>query len=207
MAEDVKALKQQIEDLKSELMAERQRQGVGVVASKPLLKQRVKEKIKRSILWKIADDPNSKMGKVIRSPRTIFRIVVNPSVIKDIRARNGHIKEKKETNKQDIFAPVKFFVGEDTQIRINVVLEGEDLDLVKTGIMLANEKKVELRIITTKERFDSVIYGKMVRAKQIPRANNISFYDAVEQYGKAKMFELEVSRGDIFLTRAWNKND
>lgn len=205
MTEDIKKLKQQIEDLKSELTAEKQRQGIGVVVSKPSLTRRAKEKIKRSVLWKIADDPNSKMGKIIRSPRTVCRIVTNPSVIKDIRARSGHVKKAKKIDEQDIFVPIKFFVGEDTQERVNVVLEGEDLDLIRMGISLANEKKVELRIITTRERFDSIIYGKMVKAKQIPKAENISFYDAVEQQKRAKVFELEVSSGDVFLTRAWSK--
>lgn len=207
MAEDIKKLKQQIEDLKSELTAEKQRQGIGVVVSKPSLVRRVKEKIKRSILWRIADDPNSKMGKLIRSPRTIFRIVTNPSVIKDIRARNGHIRKTEKTGKQDIFVPIKFFVSEDTQKRMNVVLIEEDLELIRMGISLANEEKIEVRIITTKEKFDSVRYREMVKTKKIPKADNISFYDAVEQQGRTKVFELEVSSGDVFLTKAWNKND
>lgn len=207
MAEDIKELKQQIEDLKSELTAEKQRQGIGIVPTKPSLTRRIKEKIKRSILWKIADDPNSKIGKLIRSPRTIFRIVTNPSVVSEIRARNGHVKKAKKTGEQDIFAPIKFFVGEDTQKRINIVLVEEDLELIGMGILLANEEKVEVRIITTKKKFDSVRYREMVKTKKIPKAENVSFYDAVEQNGRLKLFELEVSSGDVFLTRAWNKND
>lgn len=207
MAEDIKELKKQIEDLKSELEASIKREEMKGEAGSVSMGRRVKNRIKRTSVWRAADNPNSRVGKVVRSPRTMFRILTNPDVAKDIKEKNAHIKNAKKGDKANIFMPIKFFSGESDQERINVVLEDVELELIEMGILLANEKGIEVRMITTKEKFDPVLYRKMVKDKKIPKAESISFYNTTEQNIRAKTFELEVSKNDIFLTKAWNRND
>lgn len=207
MAKEIEELKKRINDLESELAASMKREELKVVVANSggSLKQKVKNRIKRSRLWRAADDPNDKLGKVIRSPRTIARIMTNPSVTKEIWAKNRHIKDGRE-NKKDVFMPIRFFFGEDGQKRVNVVLEEIDLGLIKMGILLADREGIALRIVATKEKIDVIWYRKMIKEKKLPKFDNISFYNTTEQNIRAKTFELEVSKNDIFLTRAWFNN-
>lgn len=207
MTKEVENLRKRINDLESELAASMRREElrVAVASNGGSLKQKIKNRIKRSRLWRVADDPNDKLGKVIRSPRTIARIVTNPSVAKEIWAKNRHIKDDGE-KKEDIFMPIKFFFGEDGQKRVNVVLEEIDLELIRMGILLADKVGVPLRIVATKKRIDAVWYRKMIKEKKIMKFDDISFYNTTEQNMKAKTFELEISKDDIFLTKAWNNN-
>ncbi|MBR3172514.1 hypothetical protein IKF21_01170 [Candidatus Saccharibacteria bacterium] len=207
MTKEVEALKKQISDLENELAASMRREELKKIvdSSGGSLKQKVKNKIKSTRLWRAADDPNDKLGKIIRSPRTITRIVTNPSVVKEIKEKNKHVKCGKN-KKNDIFMPIKFFFSEDDRKRINVVLVEIDLEMIKMGILLAKEKNMELRIVATKEKVDTVWYRKMIKDNILPKCSDISFYNTTEQNIRAKTFELEVSRGDIFLTKAWVNN-
>lgn len=205
MTKEIEELRRQIESLESELMASMRREEMRHVAESGggSLRQRIKNKIKGTKIWQAADDPNNKLGKVIRSPRTVARIVTNPSVVKEIRNKNKHVSGKE---KMDIYVPIKFFLSEEETKRVNVVLEDEDLDLTKMGIKLANMEGIAIRIVGTKKKLDAAWYRKMVNDGKIPKANNISFYSTVEQAGRTKMFELEVSKNDIFLMKAWSDN-
>lgn len=207
MSKEVEELKKQIRDLESELAASMRREElkVAVASGGGSLKQKIKNKIKSTRLWRAADDPNDKLGKVIRSPRTIARIITSPSVAREVREKNRHIK-KSNQNKKSVFMPIRFFLKEGEIKRINVVLTEIDLDLIKMGILLAEKEGLELRIVATKEKVDSVWYRKMVKDKKIPKFNNVSFYNTTEQNVRAKTFELEVSGSDIFLTKAWTND-
>lgn len=205
--EKIENLKKQIEDLESELLASMKREEMRVVANgSGSLKQKIKNKIKSTRLWRAADDPNDKLGKVIRSPRTIVRVITNPSVAKEIREKNRHIKDDKK-NEERIFMPIRFFFGEGSLRRVNVMLTEIDLELIRMGIVLADKEALELRVVTTKEKIDAVWYRKMIKDKKLPKFNNISFYNAMEQNIRAKVFELEISENDIFLTKAWNYDE
>jgi len=67
------------------------------------------------------------------------------------------------------------------------------------------------------ERKDSDIYSIDVvtrdisqianEEKKVPKVEKISFYSSVDQGLKNKIFELEVGKNDIFVTRAWGKSD
>lgn len=205
--EEIENLKKQIEDLESELLASMKREEMKVTAGNgESLKQKIKNKIKSTRLWRAADDPNDKLGKVVRSPRTIARIIINPSVVKEIREKNKHVKGGKK-NEERIFMPVRFFFGERSSRRVNVMLTEIDLELIKMGIVLADKEALELRVVATKEKVDAVWYRKMIKGKKLPKFNNISFYNTTEQNTRAKVFELEVSENDIFLTKAWNYDE
>ena len=84
-------LEAQVEALKEELAAAVQRENalLGLDGGANGLKQ----KIKRTKIGRLAADPNSKIGKVVRLPRTIFRIATHPSIIKDIKNEKNNRTE------------------------------------------------------------------------------------------------------------------
>ncbi len=198
--DEIKELKKQVEDLKSELEASLRREEVLANTNTG-----IKAKIKRTWIYRVASNPKSKVGKIIRLPRTIFRLSKNPSIVEKIREK----KEKNEKSKKNdlIFVPIRFFFGADNKKKINIIMEEKELELLKIGIELANKEKLEARIVVVKGCFQSTEYREMVKQKVLPRASKISFYNVAEQEVRTTPFELEVSREDIFLTRAWRENE
>lgn len=73
--------KQYIIDLESELEAslEREEKLLSGVSTKEF----IKNKIKKTRLYRSASNPNSKPGKVLRAPRTAYRLISNPEVFKE----------------------------------------------------------------------------------------------------------------------------
>lgn len=209
MSKEADELKKQIESLKSELAASMRREELKDISngSRNSYRQKIKNKIKSTRLWKAADDPNDKLGKIIRSPRTIMRIITNPRVVKEIREKNNHVRKKDDDNNNEIFMPIRFFFGKNSEKRINVILDEIDMDMVRMGAMLANSENVELRVVATKEKVDAVWYRQMIKKKSLPEIGNVSFYNTTEQNTRARVFELEISENDVFLTRAWMSNE
>lgn len=204
---EVEVLRQQIHDLESELSASIRREEMrnNTASGGGSLKQKIKNKVKRTRLWRAADDPDDKLGKIIRSPRTIMRILTNPNVAKEVREKNRHIKKSRKSE-EALFMPIRFFFNNSSQKRINVILTEIDLDLIEMGIGLARSSENELRIIGTMTQVDAVWYRKMVAEKKLSKYSNVSFYNTVAQAKRVKTFELEVSRNDVFLTKAWTED-
>ena len=207
MEKEIKELQRQVEDLKSELAAAMRREEL-------LLNPvggggKIKQKIRRTKIGRIAMDPNSKLGKVVRSPRTIMRIVRHPGILKEIKneknksSKNGEIDT--DTAKP-LFVPIKFFLGDYDETRINVVSEGMDKDLISLAIEVANKNNAELRVVSFGKGARQMEYRELVSKKKIPKAKRISFYSSVDQKSKSKIFELEVGKNDVFITRAWKKD-
>lgn len=204
-----KELEQLVKDLESELEAAMRREELllNPVGGSGKLKQ----KIKRTKLGRIAADPNSKVGKIVRSPRTIYRLIIHPSIIREMRAEKQKGQESSNDSDRDgnkpIFVPIKFFQNRDINRRVNVVSEKFDTELTAAAVEIANKKDMELRIVTYGEGADPMQYNRAVEKKKLNKAKKISFYSSVDQNLKNKVFELEVGDGDIFITRAWNNDE
>lgn len=209
MEEENLRLKQLVEDLKSELTAAMRREELltnpmgGAVT--------LKQKLRVTKLGRMATDPNSKLGKVVRLPRTIYRIVRNPSILKEMRKEgkkcqkmvNVESSDQKNVDEMPLFVPIKFFLSSEEKKRLNVVTEKIDEDLMGLVVPMANKNNLELRVVTYGAPAEPNIYSKMVKEKKIPAAKKISFYSSYDQSVKNKIFELEVGKNDIFITRAW----
>ena len=137
MDKKVLELEKQISALESELQASMQRE--------ELLRNPVggegswKQKLKRTVLWRVVADPNSKLGKIARSPRTVYRIIKNPNIIKEIMAD----KDKKGGGEEKpLLTPIKFFTSDDEAERVNLVVEKlDEPEMVKMAVKIANERR------------------------------------------------------------------
>ena len=206
MKKEVEELKKEIDSLKSELEASLRREDVLLHRTYGL--GYVKQKLKNTSVGRAAANPNSVSGKIIRLPRTAYRIVMHPSIIKDIKNKNiEKVEEIKEGELEDILVPIKFFIGDDDSCRVNLILPKIEEDMLRLGIEIANKEKLELRVVTYNETANPMFYSKLLKAKKVPKADNISFYSSVDQAKKMNVFELEVGKNDIFLTRAWRDNE
>lgn len=199
--DEVKILKRQVESLQNELKASmrREEQLQNPAGGGGSLKQR----LKRTAVWRIVADPNSKMGKIARSPRTIYRIARNPNILKekmqDEKSQGGGEKEEKA-----LFVPIKFFFREDDTKRVNLVVDRfNDIELIKMAVELSNKEKAELRVVTCAESSVVMKYKRMVEKGEIPKAKEVSFYSSSDQSKKKDVFELEIGNRDVFITRAW----
>lgn len=167
----------------------------------------------RSWVRRKIDDPSSKIGKVIRLPRTAYRLVRFSEVRKDVGRKtrgektdsgeNVEINQPVNVPQKLAFAPIDFFVGESDERRVNLVMRKMDKDLLRRAIEFANQNKCELRVVTYGESVDPVGYRKMVKGEAMPEAKKISFYSSVDQAEKKNVFKLEIGKNDVFLTNAW----
>ena len=199
MEAEIAKLKETISELEEELLAETQRKETeDGGASKSNGRGGLKQKIKESPIGRMAADPNSKAGKIIRLPRTVYRIVLHPTVMKDIFATHEEVAEEKP-----LFVPIEFFVSDYDKTRFNVVMEEFDEKMLKMAAELAKTNKAELRVITCSEEAATMKYKKLVEKGKIPKVDEISFYSTVDQKTKRTVFQLEVGKNDIFLTKAW----
>ena len=211
MEKENEQLKEKIKSLEDELAASIRREEILTNGGGGSLKQ----KLMRTKLGQAAKNPNTFTGKILRSPRTAYRIVRHPSVVKDIFGKSpessvGEDKksgtaQKREKDLEDLFAPVEFIRIPDGPRRLNLLVKKMEQELLKETIEFANKNKYELRIITSSEGSASKIYGDLVKNGVVPKANNISFYSSVDQMRKNKVFKLEVGEKDIFLTSPWTK--
>lgn len=197
-------LKKKIESLEDELRASMRREEILLGGGGDSLKQ----KLERTKLGQAAKNPNTLTGKILRSPRTVGRIIAHPKVLKDIFGKSKEVSsagaEKKQTI-EDLFAPIEFIKIAGGPKRINLVVKKVEVDLLKEAIDFANKNKYELRVVTWGESAASKTYGDFVKAKKVPKAEKISFYSSIDQNKKSKVFKLEVGEGDIFLTLPWTK--
>ena len=197
-------LKQQIRSLQNELRASMRREELlqNPTSGGGTFSQR----LKRTAVWRVIEDPNSKMGKIARSPRTIYRIAKNPNILKE-KMQDKKNQGGGESETKSLFLPIKFFFRNDDEKRINLVLNKfNDEEIIKEAIELANRDGVEIRIVTCGESSAAMKYKRMVDEKKIPKAKQVSFYSSYDQSKKKDVFELEIGNNDIFITRAW-KND
>ncbi len=201
-------LKKKINDLKSELEASMRREEL--LMNPGGQSGSIKQKVKATKLGKVAADPNSRVGKIVRSPRTIYRIFTHPSIIKDF------IGEKIKKNKKgeriggeiaDIFVPVKFFYSDDCPRRVNVLMQKFDPGILMQAVQVANNENLELRVITYGEPVAQIKYKNLLDQKKIPKAKKISFYSSVDQASRKEIFMLEVNSNDIFMTLPWRGNE
>jgi hypothetical protein len=202
MEEEIKHLKQENESLRSELEASAYREKL--LADPDRNAGFLKRAIKKTALGRMASDPNSKIGKVVRSPRSAIRIMLHPSIIKDIKKKNNPVESNDIFN---AFAPVKFFISEGCDKRINLLVSAIDENYLKMGIQLANDRKLELRVITYGEEAASMKYRELVKKKKIQAAKKISFYSSVDQAVKKDCFMLEVNKDDVFITSLWSVDE
>ena len=198
---EAESLKKQVEALQNELKASIRREEL--LQNPTSGGGSLKQKLKRTAVWRIIADPNSKMGKIARSPRTIYRIMKNPNILKE-KKQDKQNQGGGDAEEKSIFMPVKFFVRDDDKRRVNLVLERfEDVEIMRMAIELANREKAELRVVTCSESSAAMKYKKLVDEKDIPKAKEISFYSSYDQSKKKDIFELEVGNNDVFITRAW----
>ena len=185
MKDEITQLRKTISELEEELQAEMQRKkvenGESVSNGRGGLKQRIKE----TPIGKMIADPNSMTGKVIRAPRTAYRIIRHPSVVKNIFITREEIVEQ-----GPLFAPIRFYLSDYDKLRFNVVMEKFDVEMMKTAVEISNKKGVELRVITCAEEAATMKYKESVDKKKIPKAKEISFYSTVDQKAKRTIFEL-----------------
>ena len=211
MEKEVVELKKKIEHLEDELMASIRREEILTNGGGDSLKQ----KLKRTKLGQAAKNPNTFTGKVLRSPRTVYRIVTHPKVLKDIFAKsNGAVSsevgekqagQKREKTVEDLFAPVEFIGVSGGPKRLNLMVKNLEEGLLKEAIEFANKNSYELRVVTSSEGAASKTYGDLVKNKKVPKAENISFYSSVDQSKKNKVYKMEIGEEDIFLTLPWMK--
>lgn len=203
----INELERTIESLESELAASLEReallQNTGGEGT-----QNFKEKFKRTSIGRVAADPRSSLGKIVRLPRTVFRIMMYPEVAKDIlRKRSKSSRDISfEVKNKELFAPIKFFYDDNDQKRVNLVLNKIDLKMMKMAIELANKENAELRVVTCAEKADPMKYREWVKQKKMPKAKQITFYSSYDQNKKDKIFELEIGKNEVFLTEAWTEN-
>lgn len=197
-------LKKKVKSLEDELMASMRREEILTGGGGDSLKQ----KLKRTKLGQAAKNPNTLTGKILRSPRTVGRIIAHPKVLKDIFGKSPEVSSaisEKEQTVEDLFVPVEFIKITGGPRRVNLIVKKIEVNLLKEAIEFANKNKYELRVVTCSESATSKAYGDFVKAKKVPKAENISFYSSVDQSKKNKVFKLEIGEGDIFLTLPWTK--
>lgn len=199
MKEDVKELEQAVASLEEELKAS--------LAREEALEEHMRAPKKELWLRAKVNDPGSKVGKVIRLPRTIYRIVRYPDVRRSMRGEEPVASEKKEDvevkDEGVKFAPVKFFHGNDSLMRVNLVVREVREEMLKRAIEFANQNKCELRVVTYGEKNAVLRYRKMKAKKGFPAAEKISFYSSVDQAKRNNPFELEIGKNDMFLADEW----
>lgn len=213
MEENVKELKKTIASLEDELKASMTREEV--------LKEQVGTLRHDSWLRQKINDPGSKFGKVVRLPRTVYRIVRYPDVRRSMRGiepstneknsgiqREGeHDEYEKDENVGLKFAEIKFFSSEDTTPRVNLIVRNIEKDMLKKAIEFANQNDCELRVVTYGEKSGVMKYRKMKEQKNFPTAKKISFYSTIEQSEREHPFELEIGKNEMFLMNEWGINE
>ena len=205
MKETVKELEQTIASLEDELRAS--------MAREKQLEDEIKAPRRESWVRRKINDPGSKIGKIIRLPRTAYRIVRYPEVRRELRGEaplasennNKHddYEENGTKNERMEFAPVKFFNSEDTTLRVNLVVRKIQKDILKKAIEFANLNDCELRVVTYGEKSGVNKYREFKKEKSFPIAKQISFYSSVKQAERKKPFELEIGKNEMFLTEEW----
>lgn len=200
MEEENRELKKQIADLESELEASLKREEL--LRSPVSGKKTIKEKIKATKLGKAATNPNTKAGKIVRSPKTVRYITRHPNLLKEILSKGKVLNPKSKC----ITAPVKFFLNnnDDTK-RINLLVEKLDKDMLEKGIFLAKKTDSELRIITTLEPLVSIKYKNFIKELNLADLPPTSFYSSLDQNKKKDVFELEIGKNDVLLTKVWKE--
>ena len=196
-------LREQVDALKSELEASICREEL---AKKPTGGgATLKLKIKKTKFGRILMDPSSKLGKLFRLPRTIYRLIRHPGIIKELyrekTKKNSAVNEMALSEKHK-FAPIRFFESETNEKRVNLVVEKLDSDLLEYAIILANSEKCGLRIITCSESVDPLKYKTLVKRKGIEGPQNVEFYSSYDQNERNRVFELEIGDKDIFVSVA-----
>ncbi len=191
-----------IADLKSELEASMRREDIllgGHGAG-----SEIKRVLKNTALGRAAQNPNSKVGKVVRAPRTVYRIIRKPSILKEIYGGvdKGNEKKSEEVSKdlRERIVPIDYFYGVNNPKRINLVVKELSNEMVKKAVMLANVDGSELRVVTFSESVDPLKFNEIVEKEKLPKLKKISFYSSVDQDIKDKVFKLEIGKNDIFLT-------
>ena len=206
MEEENRELKRQIESLKSELEASIRREDMLLHPYRG--RDYIKQKLKNTAIGRVATNPDSIGGKLIRLPRTMYRIVMHPSIMKEIKGKkNEDFYKDKNGRVEEILVPVRFFIGVDNPRRVNLLVERLDDEILKMAIEIANKENIELRVVTYGEGAGSVKYARFLKKKLVPKAKRISFYSSVDQVQKNKMFELEIGQDDIFLTKVWERDE
>ncbi len=199
MEKENKELKKKIRSLESELEASMVREEM-LRATPATSEVGLKQKFYQTRIGRIAQDPNSKVGKIIRMPRTLYRIIRNPDVRREVFKTQQDQSERVESN---IFAPIRFFASDCDEKRVNVVTEKFEPEILKMGVDIARKQGAKLRVITCGEGVATLKYREMVKRGEIKEFKGISFYSSYDQSLKGKVFELEVGEGEVFLTKVW----
>lgn len=171
----------------------------------------------RSWVRKKIDDPKSKIGKMMRLPRTAYRVIRYSEVRRDIsrKSRGEDYAERSESEvmapanetKKLAFSPIDFFVSSSDVKRVNLVVRKLEKSLLKQAIEFANCNDYELRVVAYGESVEPVEYRKWVKKSEVPEAKKISFYSSVDQAEKEIPFKLEIGKNDIFLTNTWRVDE
>lgn len=206
MKENEKELRQMISSLEDELKASMERENK--------LEEELKSPKKVSWIRSRINDPGSKVGKVIRLPRTVYRIVRYPEVRRELRGDPPlAVKDDKKDNdtgaEQEAlsFAPLAFFYSEDDTPRINLVVRKISENVLRSAIEFSNSGDYELRVVTYGEKAGVMKYREMEKIKGFPKAKNICFYSSVDQAKRKNPFELEIGKNDLFLLDEWGVNE
>lgn len=207
LAKQIEMLNVRIAALEEELKASMYRE--------ELMEKKTKRVKKESWLRNRINDESSKVGKVVRAPRTFYRLVSNPDVREDFRNKRKGITSGEGVDKKiDIqeerplkFAPLCFFYTENKDFRVNLVLDKFEKEDLKRAIDFSNRNKCALRIITYGIKDPQIEYKAIAKKFKLPAIDEISFYDATGQAKRSNPFRLEVGENDVFLTRAWQGDE
>jgi len=190
-------LEAQIESLKSELVAYKEREERGALSAQ---EGEIKRFLKGITFYKHAKNANSPLGKIIRLPRTVLRTAKNPSTL-------GYKKTNSHENNR-LFYPIEFYMGGYDEPRVNLILENYDEEMIAQAFELANQTKSELRIVLTNNDIDLKKIKAIINEKNLKKPSLLTFYSSKKQKESGrKVFKLEIGKQDIFITKAWSKNE
>lgn len=205
--DEIKALKQRIKDLESELEVSLAREEIKDGGG-PL-----KRALLRTSIGKIAADPTSTIGKALRFPRTCLRIVAYPHLIKEIHQKG---KKKKSTSAPteisyasfSPFGPFEIVNTKSDSPRVNLVISSlgtladGDITTLKKALSLAKELSAKLRLILLADTVDPVAFNKFLLNNKVPKPDvDLEFYSLPDQAQKGdKKYALEVGDSETFIS-------
>lgn len=148
-------------------------------------------------------NPDSKLGKLFRLPRTLFRLATNKNLRAELRQKN--ISSSPSINPSVLPFSIDFFVNSSARPRINLILNSLEKTPIKNSIALAMASSCELRVIFTAQSNNPKLFLDYLKKEKLENDINISFYSSFDESirGDGK-FRLEVSDDDIFISSVRN---
>ncbi len=196
-----------IKDLESELDASIRREEL---LTNPGKLGSLKTAVKRTKLGRIAANPSSRLGKIVRAPRTVVRIIRHPSLIQDIKKRKQSTPPAPKLESANlppaITIPINYLAIDNSQTRVNFVISSLDtlddarISTLKHTLSLADSLHAKLRIIFCSVASDPTGFQKYLTKHHLKTNADLEFYSSLDQAKKGeKQYLLEVGPNDLFI--------